>query len=113
MKVSRDFRFEAAHNLPSYRGKPEPLHGHSWKLRVTVEAPVGKEGMAFDFVELGNEVESKVVSRLDHAYVNDVVDPPTAEGIAMWAWELLSHLPLAEITVWETENARVTYDGNQ
>lgn len=113
MKVSRDFRFEAAHNLPSYKGKPEPLHGHSWKLRVTVEAPVDEEGMAWDFVELGNEVQSRVLSILDHAYINDVVTPPTAEGIAMWAWERLAHLPLAEIVVWETEHARVAYDGKR
>ena len=111
MRVSRDFRFEAAHRLENYGGRCEELHGHSWKIRVTVEAPVGDDGIAFDFVELDTAVRRDVLSRLDHAYLNDVVRPASAEGVALWIWEKLSPLPLAEIGVWETPDCMVTYDG--
>ncbi len=113
MLVSRDFRFEAAHRLEEYRGGSEALHGHSWKLRVTLSAPVAANGIAFDFVELEKIVHERVVGLLDHTCLNDTVNPPTAERIAVWAWERLHPLPLAEVTVWETEECAVTYDGRE
>ena len=111
MRVSREFRFEAAHRLEDYDGKCEEMHGHSWKIRVTVSAPVGENGLAFDFVELEREVREKVVDHLDHSYLNDMVRPPSAENVAVWAWDRLSHLPLHEVKVWETPECAVVYDG--
>ncbi len=111
MRVSRDFRFEAAHRLEDYDGRCEALHGHSWKLRVTVSAPVGEDGLAYDFVKLADEVNEKVISVLDHSYLNELFRPPSAEKVAEWVWERLTHLPLAEIVIWETEDCMVTYDG--
>ena len=111
MRVSRDFRFEAAHRLEDYEGKCEALHGHSWKIRVTVEAPVGDDGLAFDFLRLENETREKVIQVLDHSYLNDIMKPPSAERVAAWVWARLSHLPLAEVRIWETEDCSVAYDG--
>ncbi|RPJ40996.1 MAG: 6-carboxytetrahydropterin synthase [Candidatus Latescibacterota bacterium] len=111
MRVSRDFGFEAAHRLPDYGGRCEALHGHSWKLRVTVEAPVGPNGLAFDFLELEREVRAKVLARLEHSYLNDIIEVPSAENLAVWAWGALARLPLAEIMIWESADCVVTYDG--
>jgi 6-pyruvoyltetrahydropterin/6-carboxytetrahydropterin synthase len=113
VRISRDFGFEAAHRLVDVGGKCEALHGHSWRLRVSVEAPVGPNGIAFDFLELEREVQAHVLSRLDHSYLNDILPSPSAENVAIWAWNALAHLPLSEIQVWETPDCVVTYDGGK
>ena len=111
MRVTREFRFEAAHRLPGYKGKCERLHGHSYALHVTVEAPVGPDGLAFDFSLLGSIVEERVVAAVDHTDLNDLLPQPSAENIAAWVWERLSDLPLAEVKVFETPTSWVTYSG--
>lgn len=109
--VSREFTFAGAHRLPGYDGKCERLHGHTWRLRVTVAAAVGANGIAFDFKELGRAVEEEVLSVLDHADLNTVMPQPSAECIAQWVWKRLVKLPLAEVRVWESEHSFVTYRG--
>lgn len=110
--VSKDFTFDAAHNLPRYVGKCERLHGHTFKLRVTVKAPLDTwSGMAFDFTALKRSVDERVVKVLDHAYVNEIVANPSAEFIAIWVWRRLADLPLHEVHVWETPTSFVTYQG--
>ena len=52
LKVTKQFDFEAAHFLTKYHGKCERLHGHSYKLFVTVEGPLQENGMVIDFVIL-------------------------------------------------------------
>lgn len=111
MLVTKEFTFDAAHNLINYHGSCEKLHGHTWKLQVTVRAPVGEDGLAFDFVELKRVVHSKVISRLDHSYLNDLLKQSSAENLAVWIWEELKKLPLYEIKVWETPTSLVTYYG--
>lgn len=109
MKVTKEFIFDAAHYLPMYEGKCERLHGHTWKLHVTVEAPLNPEdGLAFDFVKLKNLTMERVVNRLDHQVVNDVVSNPSAELIALWVWHQLRDLPLHEVRVWETPTSFAT-----
>jgi 6-pyruvoyl-tetrahydropterin synthase len=103
MLVSREFAFDAHHFLPSYRGKPEPPHAHAWRLEVTLEAPVGPEGMAFDFVELGEIVRRKVLARFEGKLVNEAIPVPTAENVAAFAWKELCDLPLRQVRVWESE----------
>jgi 6-pyruvoyltetrahydropterin/6-carboxytetrahydropterin synthase len=103
MLVTREFAFDAVHFLPSYQGKPEPRHPHRWRLEVTLEAPVGPEGMAFDFVELGEIVKKRVLDRFEGRLLNEVVPVPTAENVALFAWKALRHLPLRQVRVWESE----------
>jgi 6-pyruvoyltetrahydropterin/6-carboxytetrahydropterin synthase len=110
--VSKDFYFDAAHNLPRYAGKCEHLHGHTFRLRVTLEAPLDAwSGMAFDFMELKRVVDERIVRTLDHAYVNEIIPNPSAEFIAIWIWRKLAPLPLHEVKVWETPTCFVTYRG--
>ena len=110
-------RFEAAHHLTSYRGAPEPVHGHSWQVEaVLVTADLDDEGMAWDFVEVQG-VLRELAARLDHRDVNTVPPfdemSPTTERIAAWFFEGLSgrlpEAPLAEVTVWEGPDCSATY----
>ena len=112
--VRRRFEFEAAHRLPDHPGKCKELHGHSYKLFVKVERPIEESsGMVIDFSDLKVQVSELVVSRLDHIYVNDVIDNPTAERMALWIWaELKPQLAgLVEIELQETSNCSVIYRG--
>ncbi len=118
-KVKVEAFFEAAHNLRSYHGKPEPLHGHSWKVEVEVEtALLDSEGMALDFVELQQAV-STLAKRLDYTYINEVPPftdmNPSAENIARWFFgELASTfqkrgMKIKEIRVWEGRHSSAAY----
>ncbi len=111
MRVTKTFGFEAAHRLLDYQGKCERLHGHSYKLSVTVDAPVRPDGIAFDFTDLKRIVNARVVDVLDHRYLNDYVPKSTAENVVVWIWERLKDLPLDEISLWETASSSVTYRG--
>ncbi|MEJ5228475.1 MAG: 6-carboxytetrahydropterin synthase QueD [Pseudothermotoga sp.] len=115
--ISRDFTFDAAHKLERYHGKCESLHGHTYKLRVTLCGEPDEEGMIIDFVLFKEVVQKEVLSQLDHSYLNDVITQPTAENIAKWIWQRLENrlscdrYKLYEIVVWESETAFVTYRG--
>ncbi|MBQ7544067.1 MAG: 6-carboxytetrahydropterin synthase QueD [Synergistaceae bacterium] len=114
MLLSKDFTFDAAHNLVHYHGKCERLHGHTYRLRVTLEGQPDAEGMIMDFIELKQIVKEKVLSRLDHAYINDILPQPSAENIAVWVWRELAesvkreNCGLYEVSVWETASSCVT-----
>lgn len=115
--LSKDFVFDAAHNLERYRGKCESLHGHTYRLRVTLIGEPDEEGMIIDFVELKQIVTQHVLSLLDHNYLNMIIPQPTVENIARWVWNRLEPLlknerrRLYEVTVWETAESFVTYRG--
>jgi len=113
MLLYKEFTFDAAHRLEQYHGKCETLHGHTYRLRVTVEGKPDEEGMVMDFLELKKLVNENVLSRLDHAYLNDVVPQPTAERIALWIWKELDervlrpNCSLFAVQVWETATSSV------
>ena len=111
MEIRKQFRFEAAHVLPHHPGKCGRLHGHSYRVDVAVAGPLAvagpARGMVMDFDALSSVVRERVIDRLDHTSLNDVIENPTAERIALWIWESVApELPLlAEIVVWETATA--------
>jgi len=112
--VTKEFIFDAAHFLPFYEGKCENLHGHTYKMHVTVKAKKDNySGMAFDFVLLKEAAKKEVVDLFDHQLINDHIENPSAENIAQFAWEKLiqKNIPLYEIKVWETPTSFVTYRG--
>jgi len=111
--VTKEFRFESAHFLPKYYGKCENLHGHSYRLQVTVKIPeLNDEGIAYDFVKLKKVVMENVVDILDHKLINDFVPIASAEHMAEWIWKKVSpKIPIFEIKLWETETCFVTYRG--
>mgnify|MGYP001379926542 FL=1 len=54
-----------------------------------------------------------MVDRLDHTYLNDKIDNPTAEVMSVWIWNALRE-PLAglvEVELWETRSCAVVYRG--
>lgn len=107
--VTKEFVFDSAHQLPNYKGRCERLHGHTWKLHVSVKAEINPhDGVAFDFLKLKEIVKERVVDVLDHRYLNDFMEHPSAEALCVWAWERLSDLPLHEIKVWETPTSCAT-----
>lgn len=114
MRVRRRFEFEAAHRLPGHPGKCRELHGHSYRLVVTVDRPVDPlTGLAVDFGELRRIVDAEVVTLLDHRNVNDVLTNPTAEAMAVWIWGRLAGPldGLVEIELFETRRCSVVYRG--
>ena len=114
MRVRRSFWFEAAHSLPHHPGKCRDLHGHSYELVVTIDGPVDEQsGMVIDFSDLKHVIQDRVVQVLDHKFVNDIIDNPTAENMTIWIWERLAGAlaGLTEIELHETRNCSVVYRG--
>ena len=114
MLVKRRFRFDAAHRLPRHPGKCRELHGHGYVLEVTVDLQVDPEsGLAIDFHDMKEIVRKEVLEHLDHMYINDVMETPTAERMAIWIWDRLAgDLPgLLEIELHETTDCSVIYRG--
>ncbi|MBL4694419.1 6-carboxytetrahydropterin synthase QueD [Candidatus Gracilibacteria bacterium] len=113
MQLSCTFRFAASHFLTKYHGKCENLHGHNYKIIVTIEGPVKEDGMVLDFKLLKEAVNKNVIDLLDHSHLNDTLDNPSAENLAVWIWDKIKdHLPLKKIAVYETDDYLAEYDGN-
>ncbi len=108
-RVTRSFSFEAAHQLEWHTGACKNLHGHSYRLEVTVAGELDANGIVIDFSDLREVVERAVIGRFDHTFLNDLLPNPTAELIAADIWDRLraAHLELDRIVLWETENSRV------
>jgi 6-pyruvoyltetrahydropterin/6-carboxytetrahydropterin synthase len=111
--VTRAFAFEAAHQLPWHEGKCRNLHGHSYRLEVTVEGPLTEHGVVVDFSDLKAVVQREVIDRYDHRYLNDVMDNPTAELVAHDIWKSLeaAGLGLTRVRLWETADCSVEVSG--
>ncbi len=107
--VTCTFTFEAAHRLEWHPGRCRNLHGHSYRLDVSVSGPLDTNGVVIDFDQLSAVVTGELIERWDHRYLNDLVDNPTAELLAHEAWRLLSAagLELAAVRLWETPNCWV------
>lgn len=75
IRLTKEFSFEAAHALDGYDGPCREIHGHSYRLFVTVRGlPIAdgddpKCGMVMDFGTLKRIVGEEVVARFDHALV--------------------------------------------
>jgi 6-pyruvoyltetrahydropterin/6-carboxytetrahydropterin synthase len=75
IRVTKIFTIEMAHVLLGYDGDCKNIHGHSYKLHITLKGlPVIddnhiKNGMVIDFKELKKIVSDKIITRFDHALV--------------------------------------------
>lgn len=125
-EVSVEHSFAAGHSLRNYRGKCENVHGHNYRLLVTVRGEqLDATGLLVDFVEL-KRVMREVAERLDHQFINDIppfdVLNPSAENIAQYFYEEIGkgigahhsdgRVAIAEVKVWETDTSSATYRGN-
>ena len=116
MRLFKEFTFEAAHRLPLVPSdhKCFNLHGHSFKVIVTIEGNVNEMGWIMDFSEL-KRICSPYINQLDHSYLNEIdgLENPTSENIAIWLWKKLKVQleDLSAITVMETCNSGCEYSG--
>lgn len=117
VRLSKRFRFEAAHHLPRVPEghKCRRLHGHSYQIEVVVEGEVDADtGWLMDYAAI-TEAFAPLFERLDHHYLNEVegLENPTSENLARWIWERLDgKLPLAEIRIDETCTSACIYRGD-
>lgn len=118
VSVTKHFSFEACHYLPHYVGACHNLHGHSYKLSVTVTGNIqtegAKKGMIIDFKDLKKIVNEQVVDKYDHAYLNEIFENPTAEVMVEHIGENLKellhpHFTLLSVKLWETEDSYAEY----
>src|SRR5579885_1138691 len=107
-RVTRTFTFDAAHQLPWHPGRCRNLHGHTYRLEVSVEGPVGEHGIVCDFADLDAAVRREIIDRYDHRYLNELLDNPTAELIAADVWKRLEPVApgtLVHLRLWETPDS--------
>ena len=75
IRITKEFKFEMAHALVGHNGPCRNIHGHSYKLNVTVKGSVKNgtqdpdEGMVVDFTIIKNIVENLIVNEYDHSLV--------------------------------------------
>jgi queuosine biosynthesis protein QueD len=85
MKIGRTYRFEAAHRLDLLpeTHKCHNLHGHNYRMEVTIFGVPNRLGFIMDFADL-DAVVNPLVEKFDHKFLNDIADlgPSTAENIA-------------------------------
>ncbi len=113
--ISKSFEFDAAHQLLDHQGKCAGIHGHRYKLEVTLVAddPFPQCNMIKDSYDIKTIVEECIVDRLDHGGVNgeslnDIMNTrnPTVEFMLIWIRDILIKvLPnLVRLRLWETPN---------
>lgn len=110
LSVTKRFEFEAAHHLPDYDGVCSNVHGHSYKLYVTVGSKELNKGMVIDFKMLKHIVKEFIVDVYDHQNLNDFFENPTAENMVKRIAEILTgaiplELRLLNVKLYETEDS--------
>jgi 6-pyruvoyltetrahydropterin/6-carboxytetrahydropterin synthase len=107
--------FSAAHQLRLYDGSLEPLHGHNWRVEVTVSAAkLDSIGVVMDFHELERLVD-QIIAPMHNKLLNELSAfgtlNPSAENVALHigqALRLPAGIRLEEVQVWETvENSAI------
>jgi 6-pyruvoyltetrahydropterin/6-carboxytetrahydropterin synthase len=75
IRITKEFRFEAAHALKGYDGPCRSIHGHSYKLSVTIigepvsDSKSAKNGMVMDFSDLKKIIKKTVIDPFDHSLI--------------------------------------------
>ena len=135
-QLTTEHSFDSAHFLAGYDGKCGNLHGHRWRVLLTVQSETLREdrqqkGMCVDFAELKKDLRTEL-DALDHVLIIEqgslrestmkalqeekfqVVEMPfrpTAEKFARYFYELftLKGYPVAKVEVYETPNNSAVY----
>jgi 6-pyruvoyltetrahydropterin/6-carboxytetrahydropterin synthase len=121
-EVTVEQTFAAGHALREYKGKCENVHGHNYRVQVTVEGDrLNRIGLLVDFVEV-KRIVREIMARLDHQFINDLepftVVNPSAENLAKYFYdEIVRLLPpdaetdarLAQVKIWETDTSIAVY----
>jgi len=118
-ELSVEVSFSAAHQLRAYKGKCENMHGHNWRVQVSVMAETLNEiDLAIDFHDL-KRMANEVIAPLDHAFLNDIFPftekNPSSENMAKWIYDCMKkkitdeHVRVSAVSVWESDTASATY----
>ncbi len=97
VRITKEFKFEMAHALHGYDGLCKNIHGHSYKLCVTVKGEIKKDkgnpkdGMVLDFDVLKNIVKPEIINKYDHSLVLNANSPHSE--IDLSAFEKVFFLP--------------------
>jgi len=114
-------QFSAAHQLRNFKSRCEKLHGHNWKIEVTlVGSKLNKAGLLIDFKEV-RDATDKILEELDHSFLNEVSqfkgENPSSENIAAYIFEKLGNklnttrIRVKKVTAWESDFAGASYSG--
>ena len=122
-EVSVEKTFAAGHALRGYKGKCESVHGHNYKVRVTLTgSQLDSTGLLYDFVEVKRRMDA-IIERLDHRFINDIAPfdqlNPSAENLARYFYQELDQalraaavqvpVRIGEVRVWETDTTTAAY----
>jgi 6-pyruvoyltetrahydropterin/6-carboxytetrahydropterin synthase len=118
-ELSIEIGFAAAHQLRGYKGNCENMHGHNWRVQISVIAErLNEIDIAIDFREL-KQTAREVISPLDHALLNELFPftekNPSSENIAKWIFDSMKkkinneHIRVSAVTVWESDTASASY----
>lgn len=117
MRIYREFKFDAAHWLPSVEctHKCSQMHGHTYSVEIHVENSLDpKFGWVLDFNDL-RRIAEPLIDQLDHKVLNEVegLQNPTAEFIALWFWGRIKPLlpSLCRVVVKENPFNVCVYSG--
>jgi 6-pyruvoyltetrahydropterin/6-carboxytetrahydropterin synthase len=114
-EITTEETFAAAHYIEGYQGNCSKLHGHNWRVRVTLRADKPEPiGLTYDFRKL-RAVLKDVIAVLDHSVLNELPIfrsmNPTAETIAGWCFEELSGrimergVVVSRVEIWESDRS--------
>ena len=119
-EVTVEQTFAAGHALRNYKGKCENVHGHNYRVRVTIAGEqLDATGLLVDFLDV-KRVMGAAIDYLDHRFINDLAPfdeiNPSAENIAKYFYDrmndgLKNEVPvrISEIRVWETDTSSAVY----
>lgn len=126
--ATKIFTFDAAHKLINYKGACARIHGHTYKLEVTLERNMGgfenpehksEHLMVMDFGKIKELVQEEILSKVDHEMLNDVYTHTTAESMVVLMFRSLqsrlrgldSPASVHRIRLWETPTSYAEYLG--
>ena len=97
VRITKEFKFEMAHALHGYDGLCANIHGHSYRLWVTVRGDVKKEnkhikdGMVMDFTDLKSIIKPTIIKKYDHSLVLNANSPHAKLDLS--AFDKVYYLP--------------------
>jgi len=120
-ELSVEDEFSAAHRLRNYEGNCERLHGHNWRVCVTVQSnELDDRGLVVDFKQL-KAMLRRVLDGLEHQYLNELPPfdaiNPTCEHLASFIFKSVNQQILSDqvriksVRIWESAKSSCTYRG--
>ncbi|MCD6585238.1 MAG: 6-carboxytetrahydropterin synthase QueD [Desulfobacteraceae bacterium] len=112
-------RFAAAHQLKMVAEKCENLHGHNWRVEVSISGEkLNNAGVLMDFGEIKEHL-NEIIDSLDHKFLNELNlfdgGNPSSENIARYIAEAMQSkiaspgVGISRVGVWESDDSCATY----